>query len=333
MKLTDKGIYAYTDPAAENAILAIIDDLILDGYIPKKDFLVYTNNRKKQQQYKDILDVEDFNENKLSELILKFKPTYIFLGTSLNEYEHNWRKLGVKHNIKVISFIDHWTNYVERFSFNDELIFGNEVRVVNEIAKKEAIRAGVPEKLIVISGNPYYKKVKEFHPKILKKEFFHSLNINIKKKVILFISDDIKRSFPSDLKGNCTLGFDEYSVLSELMISLTSIDIDLKYFQLILKLHPKSDLNKFEEILKNVPQNLNVITIKDCDSLSINYFSDYVIGMFSNMVVESYLMNKNILRIQIGQKNKDLLKYKKKYVNLVKKKDELDRELLLFLNE
>ncbi len=333
MKLTDKGIYAYTDPAAENAILAIIDDLILDGYIPKKDFLVYTNNRKKQQQYKDILDVEDFNENKLSELILKFKPTYIFLGTSLNEYEHNWRKLGVKHNIKVISFIDHWTNYVERFSFNDELIFGNEVRVVNEIAKKEAIRAGVPEKLIVISGNPYYKKVKEFHPKILKKEFFHSLNINIKKKVILFISDDIKRSFPSDLKGNCTLGFDEYSVLSELMISLTSIDIDLKYFQLILKLHPKSDLNKFEEILKNVPQNLNVITIKDCDSLSINYFSDYVIGMFSNMVIESYLMNKNILRIQIGQKNKDLLKYKKKYVNLVKKKDELDRELLLFLNE
>tara|TARA_B100000767_G_scaffold126146_1_gene120263 strand:- start:10105 stop:11106 length:1002 start_codon:yes stop_codon:yes gene_type:complete len=333
LKLTDKGIYAYTDPAAENAILAIIDDLILDGYIPKKDFLVYTNNRKKQQQYKDILDVEDFNENKLSELILKFKPTYIFLGTSLNEYEHNWRKLGVKHNIKVISFIDHWTNYVERFSFNDELIFGNEVRVVNEIAKKEAIRAGVPEKLIVISGNPYYKKVKEFHPKILKKEFFHSLNINIKKKVILFISDDIKRSFPSDLKGNCTLGFDEYSVLSELMISLTSIDIDLKYFQLILKLHPKSDLNKFEEILKNVPQNLNVITIKDCDSLSINYFSDYVIGMFSNMVIESYLMNKNILRIQIGQKNKDLLKYKKKYVNLVKKKDELDRELLLFLNE
>ena len=333
MKLTDKGIYAYTDPAAENAILAIIDDLILDGYIPKKDFLVYTNNLKKKKQYKDILDVEDFNENKLSELILNFKPTYIFLGTSLNEYEHNWRKLGVKHNIKVISFIDHWTNYVERFSFNDELIFGNEVRVVNEIAKKEAIRAGVPEKLIVISGNPYYKKVKEFHPKILKKEFFHSLNINIKKKVILFISDDIKRSFPSDLKGNCTLGFDEYSVLSELMISLTSIDIDLKYFQLILKLHPKSDLNKFEEILKNVPQNLNVITVKDCDSLSINYFSDYVIGMFSNMVIESYLMNKNILRIQIGQKNKDLLKYKKKYVNLVKKKDELDRELLLFLNE
>ena len=145
MKLTGKGIYAYTDPAAENAILALVDDLILDGYIPKKDFLVYTSNLKKKK-YEDILDVEDFNENKLSELILNFKPTYIFLGTSLNEYEHNWRKLGVKHNIKVISFIDHWINYVERFSFNNEIIFGDEVWVVNEIAKKEAIRAGVPEK-------------------------------------------------------------------------------------------------------------------------------------------------------------------------------------------
>ena len=332
--MIDKVIYAYTDPAAENVILALVDNLILNGFIPNKDFLVYTNNlRESNKQYRHILDVEDFNENKLSELILNFKPTYIFLGTSLNEYEHKWRKLGVKHNIKVVSFIDHWTNYIERFSFNNEVIFGDEIWVVNEIAKKEAIHAGLPQKLIVISGNPYYEKVKKFKPKILKKEFFDSLNININKKVILFISDDIKRSFPSDIKGNCALGFDEYSVLSELMISLKSIDIDLKSFQLILKLHPKSDLNKFKEILKGVPQNLNIITIKDCDSLSINYFADYVIGMFSNMVIESYLMNKNILRIQIGQKNKDLLKYKKKYVDLVKKKDKLDKELLIFLNK
>ena len=56
--------------------------------------------------------------------------------------------------------------------------------------------------------------------------------------------------------------------------------------------------------------DLKTIVVKDCDSLSINYFSDYIIGMFSNMVIESYLMKK-VLRVQIGQIGNDLMKFKK----------------------
>ena len=334
MKLTNKGIYAYTDPAAENAILALVDDLILDGYIPKKDFFVYTSNlKKKHTQYKDILDVEDFNENKLSELILNFKPTYIFLGTSLNEYEHNWRKLGVKHNIKVISFIDHWINYVERFSFNDELIFGNEVWVVNEIAKKEAICAGVPEKLIVISGNPYYKKVKEFKPKVSKDLFFKSHGFDSFKKTILFISDDIKRSFPKNKNGDCKLGFDEYSVLKDVLISMHELEKDINFsdFQLVIKLHPKSEKNKFKKLISDFSnKSLNVYCIRDCDSLTVNYYSDFVLGMFSNMVIESILMKKKLLRIQTGEKF-DLFKFNKfKTVTKVNDLKKKISDLLIF---
>lgn len=302
-----KGIFVFSDPAGANSVLAIVDELILLGHVPKKDFLVFTNSVKVGlDEYKNVLDVSISNESDFIDVIRSFNASYIFSGTSLNDFEHLWRKAAIKENVKVISFIDHWTNYIERFSFNNELIFGDEVWVVNEIAKEKAVKAGIPDELIIVSGNPYYKKVRGFYPKISKEEFFKPLGLEIYKKTILFVSDDIKRSFPSDENQNCVLGFDEYTVLSDIIIALKTIDIDLRDFQLVLKLHPKSDVNKFKHLLTEMPQNLSTKSIKDCDSLTINYFSDYTVGMFSNMVVESWLMKKKILRVQINEKNDPL---------------------------
>jgi predicted glycosyltransferase len=56
-------------------------------------------------------------------------------------------------------------------------------------------------------------------------------------------------------------------------------------------------------------ENLDIITIRDCDPLLINYYSDYVIGMHSNMIIESFLLGEKILRVQTGQLFDDLLKF------------------------
>tara|TARA_B110000908_G_scaffold80558_1_gene96494 strand:+ start:2116 stop:3141 length:1026 start_codon:yes stop_codon:yes gene_type:complete len=323
-----KGIYVFSDPAGANSVLAIVDRLILLGHLPKKDFLVFTNSMKTNlDEYKSILDISLSNESDFADVIKSFNPTYIFSGTSLNDFEHLWRKAAIQENVKVISFIDHWTSYIQRFSFNNEIIFGNEIWVINDIAKNEAIHAGIPEKLLIVSGNPYYKKVKKFQPKVSKEEFFNFLSLDINKKMILFISDDIKSSFPSDENGFCVLGFDEYTILTEFIIALKSLDVNLQDFQLVLKLHPKSDLNKFKELINDEQLKLDLITIKDCDSLTINYFSDYVIGMFSNMVIESFLMNKKILRIQIGQIGEDLMKFKKLNGKVIVKRDDLENNI------
>ena len=42
-----KGVFVFSDPAAENSILSLVDDLILSKNIPNKDFLVYTNKKWK----------------------------------------------------------------------------------------------------------------------------------------------------------------------------------------------------------------------------------------------------------------------------------------------
>lgn len=336
MQLNGKCIFVFTDPAAENSIFALVDKLIFEGFVPKKDFLVFSNVfRKSQLPYTDIVEIVDFSESEIVRVLRNFKPLYIFTGTSLNDFEYLWRKEAIKENIKVISFIDHWTNYIERFSFKNEIIFGNEVFVVNEMAKKESIIAGIPEELITVFGNPYYDKVKEFKPKVSKEFFFNSMRLDYLKKTILFISDDIKRYFPKNEKGECQLGFDEYSVLNDILNSLKILEneIDFSNFQFIIKLHPKSEENKFDQLISNIiPKGLKVCCLRNCDPLTINYYSDFVFGMFSNMVIESFLMKKKLLRVQIGQVGNDLIKMKGIKGKVVKDKVDLNKKINNFLN-
>ncbi len=334
--LENKGIYIFSDPAAENSILAIIDKLISNGKKAGQDFLVYTNYFKKSfSSYYDLISLVDTDERKISNILEKFKPTYIFTGTSLQNFEHVWRKVGCSKKIKVMSFIDHWTSYIERFMYQDEIIFGNEILVLNSIAKKEAELGGIPKELITVFENPYYDKVREFKPKISKEKFFKYLGLNRLKKTILFISDDIKKSFPENDNGNCVLGFDEYSVLNDILISFKRINsnLDLSDFQFVIKLHPKSEENKFDKLISEFSlKSLNIFCIKNCPPLEINYFSDFVFGMFSNMVIESFLMNKKLIRVQTGQIGDDLIKIKGIKDNVVKDVDKLCNEITNFLN-
>ena len=104
-------------------------------------------------------------------------------------------------------------------------------------------------------------------------------------------------------------------------------------FQFVIKIHPKESLNKFEPILRELNvENLGIIILKDCDSLTLNYFSDFVIGMHSNMVIESHLLGKNLLRVQTGQLKEDLIKISSLRNKVVTLKTELNDNFKKFLN-
>lgn len=330
-----KGIYVFSDPAGANSVLAIVDRLISLGHLPKKDFLVFTNSMKSNlDEYKGILDVSRSNESDFADVIKSFDPTYIFSGTSQNDFEHLWRKVAINENIKVISFIDHWTSYIERFSFNNEIIFGNEIWVIDDIAKNEAVLAGIPENLLIISGNPYYDKVKEFKPLIEKDFFYISNKLSSTKSKVLYISDYLSTNYNYNNEGVCELGYDEYSVFLDLLFCLNSYESSFtSKFQVIIKIHPKAPLNKFDLLLKKYNiKNLDIIVLRDCDSLTLNYYSDYVVGMHSNMVIESFLLGKKLLRVQTGQLSQDLIKLSPLRNNVITEKNKLSYKLKKFLN-
>lgn len=336
-KLQGKGIFAFSDPAGANSILALIDNITKCGGKNNEDFMVFTNSVGVfPNEYNNIVKIKDFNTKVYSEILVKFKPDYVFTATSNNSYEHNIRLLSKEKRIRTIAFIDHWTNYFKRFTFNDKTLFPDEIWIINDIAKKEAIETGLPEDKIYLSGNPYYAKVKKFIPKDNKESFLREHGIPLNKKIIMFISDDLRESFPKNSYNKCVLGFDEFTVLSDVLNSLCEIHnkglIDFSKYLFLIKIHPRGKMSKFDSLIRNRKYKfLNIEVRKKINPLTIIYYSDYVLGMFSNMVIEALLMGKKVIRVQTGQIGEDLLKFDEVNCELVTKREILLNDLIKFM--
>jgi len=336
-KFQGKGIFVFSDPAGANSTLALIDNILKCGGKNNEDFMVFTNSIGAfPNEYINLVKIKDFNIKFYSDILDKFKPDYIFTATSGNNYEHNIRLLSKEKRIRTIAFIDHWTSYFKRFTFNNKTLFPDEIWVINNIAKKEAVEAGLPEEKIFISGNPFYEKIRKFIPKVEKECFLRSHDILVDKKIIMFISENLRESFPKDAKDKCTLGFDEFTVLSDILNSFFQMHnkdlIDFSKYLFLIKIHPREKMDKFDSLIKNRKYNfLNIEVRKKIDPLTITYYSDYVLGMFSNMVIEALLMEKKVLRVQTGQIGEDLLKFDELNCKLITKRENLLNYLIKFM--
>ena len=333
MNFNKKTILAYSDPAGFNIICALVDEFIAQKKVCNKDFKVFTNLEgiidKKYSPYISIIKNKiDRVENEID----KFQPEKIFTATSLNIFEHLWRVCSKKKNIRVESFVDHWTGIKKRFIFSNKLVYPDAIFVINGMAKKIAIEEGIPEKIIFIRTNPYYKKVENFIPEVSESIFLNDLEIKPKHKIILYVSDNIK-----DTPIFKDLGFDELSIFENLMESLYFLEeskkINVNNFFIIIKLHPREKEKKYLDLIKK-REYKNIKLVKFYDPLVINYYSDLVIGSFSNMIIESYLLKKSLLRVQIGIRKEDPLKFgplTDKFIsNSTLLNLELERSLLLY---
>jgi len=305
-----KIFFVFSDVAGANAILSIVDNLVKKGKVQQKDFFIFSDiNRKYFLNYKINIVQNDFET--IENLVDKFKPQYLFSATSFHNYEHNWRKYFVKNSIPCSAFIDHWVYYKRRFTFDNETVYPNTIYVINKIAKIEALKEGLPLNSIKVIGNPYYSKVKEFKPKINRKSFFKSIGIKNNKKLITFVSENIKTDIPKDKNGKSILGFDEYESLIKMFNALEELSKTMNEvldFNYVIKIHPISKKNKFNNILNSFKIFKNIKVVKEVNPLLLNYYSDYICGMFSNMLIEALLMRRKVCRIQIDQKI-DLFKF------------------------
>ena len=331
-----KGIFVFSDAAGANSILAIIDVLIFNSKKPGIDFLVFSDTIGKFNSDKyDFVIKLDFESKKIHQIIEDFSPDYIYTATSFHDYEHNWRKISSDKNIYTYAFIDHWIYYKRRFTFNGLTTFPNEVLVVNEIAKKEAIFEGIPSEIIKVFGNPYYKKVKNYKPTQNLDSFKKNIGIYNGFKIITFVSENIKDDLPKDSKGKSILGFDEYETLENILITFSKLSEEgenIPKINLIIKIHPISNQSKFNKLLSKYNLDfLNIIVVKKFDALILCYYSDYVLGMFSNMLIEALLLNKKVYRIQINKKV-DLFKFNEINSPSINTLDDLNTHILKITN-
>ncbi len=314
-KLVGKGLFVFSDPAGAKAVLALVCELKNAPNSPLSDFLIISD--RKYDFYEDFgFEVQAYVPKSEKKVLNDFKPDFIFTGTSYtSKIELRFIRQAQEKNIFSCAFIDHWTNFLNRFIWNrqrdseakDNLFFPNKICVLDEKAHKMAVLEGLPEEKLVILENPYYDFLRNWQPKLDKKLFIESLTLDNLDDYILFVPEPL-----SQAGGKEKFGFDEFDVLFHLVEVLYQKKLVGLSANLIIKLHPNQDkvvfgkkLQKYfakmlenEEIteknllFKNVYMSNAGTMVND-----LMFYADLVVGIFSNALIEGKLIGANVVRI------------------------------------
>ena len=88
-----------------------------------------------------------------------------------------------------------------------------------------------------------------------------------------------------------------YKTVNEIFLNNLLVDEITSKFNIIIKLHPVQNTKIIQDIIDKNTLNKNILFLSDNKYLnSLIYFSDIIVGVFSNMLIEANLLGKNIIR-------------------------------------
>ena len=260
------------------------------------------------------VEIEGYSHSLMQHLIDKHGRPSLVLTSAVSL---PWRDMTEKYlwrwsaeaRIPSIAILDQWHNYAIRFSGVGEAerlkYLPDYVCVMDEYAKKDMIREGIPKTKIVVTGQPAFDSIPKYKKTFLKERYFKiRKKLGIKdEKMILFVSESLKHDF-----GN-SLGYTEVTTLQTVLNTLKRLADKNFKFVLVVKLHPQNKKEDFEKIdFDRYRSQFNVKFIHDeLLPRDLALCSDVVIGMTSVLLVESILLGKPTLSLQINAKKDDIL--------------------------
>jgi predicted glycosyltransferase len=239
-------------------------------------------------------------------------PDVVITGTSADDFTEKYLwNVSWELGIPSMAILDQWLNYGIRFSsysVNDIEEYTRNpahpflpTRIVapDEYAKSEMIEAGLPEERIVVCGQPYFETVLAFRQEPIAVVRFHeAYHLTSEDFVVVFASEPITTTY-----GDGALrywGYNELTILSSLVQTLNDVASETaRPVTLVVRPHSKEGREHFLDILGKCR---NVRWIIDTDSLpwTLMNRADLVCGMSSMFLIESAILGRPVLSIQIG---------------------------------
>jgi len=315
--LKGRGLFVFSDPGGAKPLLALITllkSLTACKVVSDRNYSFFTDFG---------IDVEQCEEGMEQSIIENFKPDFLFAGTSYtSKIELRFIQEAKKRQVSSYSFIDHYTRFEERFLLDSHYVFPDHICVIDEKAKNIGLETALPKDNFLIAGNFYHQWLQNWRPTISKEEFFKHLNVPLQNKLLVYAPDPL-----TNIGGIEKYGLDEASVFKNILHTL-EMQKKLPY-TLLIKIHPNQNKGVLNDI---IPDNDCRYIIAD-DAINTNsllYYSDLIIGIISNILIEGVIMHKKVLRCLIGFNNNDPLE-SNNIGTVVHNIDELKNQLSLIL--
>jgi hypothetical protein len=230
-------------------------------------------------------------------LFNRYSPDFIITSAaSLPEKDmsekHLWNS-AKKVGIKTLAFLDQWQNYSARFSGPDVTeslaYLPDFINCINDIGKAEMLAEGFASEKLLSFGHPYLSGISAAYSKIKRESFGYGETIQARNNTLLFVSEAILEHY-----GN-KRGYNQFQALDLLLEKVQSFN---KNSDVIIKLHPKDDITKYQSIASKF-EELKIRFIRnELNSLECLALTDNVFGMSSIMLIEAFILGKTVVSIQ-----------------------------------
>jgi hypothetical protein len=239
-------------------------------------------------------------------LLDTFEPSFVLTGTSYpaGSFELRIIEACKSKNISVNTYFDHWQNFQARFMLQGNLIYPDEIWVIDQQAQDFAVSEGLSRSKLEIVGNPFFNMLKNWRPVFGKQDFINTIGENLDGNYILYLPDFISGSNESSV----IYGFDEFDVLDHI-INFMEKDNYFESYTLVVKLHPSHTYELFQKHIQKYHKAFNkkIIIIQNVDIKSLGYFASLIIGLFSMALLEAQIINSAVIRFCPNLKIRDPL--------------------------
>lgn len=178
------------------------------------------------------------------------KSNWVLCGTSWqSNLEREAIKIAKNKNKLVISFLDHWVNYLERFTFNSEVVLPNEIWVGDSFAEKIAKKV-FPDCKIELKENYYFNELKA------KFDQVNRLSKYKEKNIFLYICEPIQEHALFQHGNENYWGYTEFEAL-KFFLDNTNIFLEI-IDEIWIRPHPSENPEKYNWVIGYNDLNIRI---------------------------------------------------------------------------
>tara|TARA_B100000767_G_scaffold193403_1_gene180517 strand:- start:2488 stop:3390 length:903 start_codon:yes stop_codon:yes gene_type:complete len=185
---------------------------------------------------------------------------------------------------KVVSILDHWINYRERFSYNNKINLPSEIWVCDSYALEIAKQTFTNLKIKLIT-NPYIKSIEDRIAKNKK-----TLDQNVSTQ-ILYVCEPIREHAKLQHGNENFYGYTEESALEYFLENVNTMK--LNFDSIHIRPHPSELQDKYNWALSNF-KNFNITIGSQNDLIDDVLSSEIVVGCESMAMAVALVARKRV---------------------------------------
>lgn len=159
-------------------------------------------------------------------------------------------------------------------------------------------KMGNLDQKVIVTGNLRFDHFPKWKPLMSKEIFYHKFKLNLEKKIILFVTQQINKfsSFWTE---------DLFHMKAEIILKTLSrfSSENFGHCQLVIKVDPYESISPYHDLIrKNTSLDVDSTALKDVDLYTLLFFSDMVITLDSTVALEAMFFDKPVIVFNLTQR-------------------------------